>query len=145
MNNPLPTNYYEHYSEWQSSHGQPGYAQPSYVPQPAYPPVSPYPVYSIAATLPERGRGFALAGLVLGITSLTACVTFFLGSPVLILLGWLIGIPLSIVGSVLSAIGCRSTSRRAMAIIGLILSIIALVLLLLTLVIGIAYASTHPA
>ena len=145
MNNPAPTNYYEQYSEWQSSYGQPGYAQPSYVPQPAYPPVGPYPAYSFPATSPERGRGFALAGLVLGIISLTMCVTLFLGSPALILMGWLTGIPLSIVGSILSAIGCRSTSRRAMAITGLILSIIALVLLLLTLIIGIAIASTHPA
>ena len=79
-------------------------------------PYAPYPGVGVTLSQLEPGRGQAVAGLVLGIIGLLA---------------WLIpllGLPVSIVGIVLSALGRRSVSRRTMATIGLVLSIISLVL-----------------
>jgi hypothetical protein len=78
---------------------------------PPRPPIAPYP-----PATPEIGRGFALAGLILGIFALlTSPVPFF-------------GLPITIVGIVLSSVGRRSWSRRKMATWGLVLCIIALVM-----------------
>lgn len=56
--------------------------------------------------------GQALAGLILGICSLTLCC---------------IGLPSGIVGIILSAKGLKSKTRKGMAIPGLILSILAVI------------------
>jgi hypothetical protein len=75
--------------------------------------------YTGSMVVSERGNGLAVAGLVLGIVSLVAEVIIVL---------WPVGLPVAVVGVVLSALGRRSLSRRKMATWGLVLSIIALVL-----------------
>src|SRR6266487_5468961 len=97
MSNP---NLYENYSqnpEWQNNQPpppQPGYAptqyqQPgAYLPptqyqQPGmYPPLPPYYPYGVPAAPPDRGSGFAIAGLVLGIVSIVAAILPICGFPV---------------------------------------------------------------
>ncbi len=88
-------------------------------PQGMYPPPAQYPVYGAAHPVlqAEPGSGMAVASLVLGIISV---ITFFL---------WPVGLPVSIIGIVLGALGRRSVSRRTMATTGLVLSIVGLVLL----------------
>jgi len=116
--------------------------QPSYqpTPQPApyqppmqqpYPPVQTpgygpqygqqgaYPGASMAYGVPQQAdprKGFAIAGLVLGIVSLVLFWVFYLG------------IPVAIVGVIMSVLGRRSTQNRTMATVGLVLSIVAIVL-----------------
>ncbi len=97
---------------------------PGYGPQDTYGP----PYMPVAQQGP--GGGMAIAGLVLGIVSLILFWTIYLG------------IPLSIVGIVLSALGRRSPQRRTMATVGLVLSIVAIVLSLCFLGLGI-YGLTH--
>ena len=94
----------------------------------SYPPANQYPAYPGMPPgvmyPPEQGRGKAVAGLVLGIISMIA---------------WLlpiVGLPISIVGIVLAAQGRRSVSRRTLATVGLVLSIIALVLTLINAALG---------
>ncbi len=65
---------------------------------------------------PDQRKGFAIAGLVLGIVSLVLFWIFYLG------------IPVAIVGIIMSVLGRRSTQNRTMATVGLVLSIIAIVL-----------------
>ena len=58
---------------------------------------------------------------------------------------WLIplfGLPISVVGIIMAALGRRSVSRRKMATIGLVLSIIALILTLLSAAFGV-YIALH--
>ncbi|GAC1434366.1 MAG: hypothetical protein PVS3B3_05720 [Ktedonobacteraceae bacterium] len=110
---------------------QPVYQQPVPQPspyqqsvQPPYPPVqnpgygqqqapyyaAPYPVAS------EPGSALAIAGFILGIISIfTSWFPFF-------------GLIMPIVGIVLSALGRRSVSKRLLATIGLVLSIVAIVI-----------------
>lgn len=117
-------------------------------PQPAYLPAAAYPLYGVSTAQPERGRRLALAGLVLGIASLLAFVSMFFVTSVIALFAffWFGGLASSITGVILSALGRRSTSRKTMAIVGLVLSIIALVLgLIFTVVVIIMYAGQHPA
>ena len=94
---------------------QPGYPQPYGVP-----------------VLPDQNGGQAIAGLVLGIISMLA---------------WLLpicGLPVAIVGIVLSALGRKSVSRRTMATVGLVLSIIGLVLTLGNAALGVLMALPGP-
>lgn len=63
---------------------------------------------------PDQGGGMAIAGLILGIISIPAALVA------------VCGIVFGIIGIVLSAMGRRSVSRRTMATVGLILSIIGL-------------------
>ncbi len=105
----------------QSTYTQPDpYAQPgAYVPpQPSpYASSNPYGAMAQQYAPASDGRvGFAIAGLVLGILS--------------ILSSWIpfCGLPLPIIGIVMSALGRRSFSYRTMATVGLILSIIAIVI-----------------
>lgn len=107
-----PTQYAQPYagspSPYPSMPNQPGYGVPN--------PYAPYSGVGVTPSQLEPGRGQAVAGLVLGIIGLLA---------------WLVpllGVPVSIVGIVLSALGRRSVSRRTMATVGLVLSIISLVL-----------------
>jgi hypothetical protein len=65
---------------------------------------------------PDRRGGFAIAGLVLGIIGIVVALV-----PIC-------GLPVSIVGIVMSALGRQSVLRRTMAGWGLALSIIGLVL-----------------
>lgn len=65
---------------------------------------------------PDQNGGFAIAGLILGIVSIPAA---FIA---------ICGFVLGIAGIVMSALGRRSVSRRTMATVGLVLSIIAVVL-----------------
>lgn len=120
------------------------YASPP--PQPAYAPATPYPLYGVSTVQQERGRGSALAGLVLGIIGLLAEVAAVLVTslPALFALFWLGGLAISIVGIILSAFGCRSKSRKTMAMVGLVLSIIVLVIGLFFALLGVIYASQHP-
>jgi hypothetical protein len=94
------------------------YAQPQPVVNPyAQPAASPYgaPLYAPMPQL-DRGRGMALAGLILGIIGIIVWLIPFFGFPV------------TIVGIILSALGRRSTSRKGMALAGLVLGIVGLVL-----------------
>lgn len=68
---------------------------------------------SPAPTNTEAVDKSALLGMIFGIISFTLCC---------------IGLPTGIIGIVNSAKGLRSTSRKAMAIVGLILSILSVVL-----------------
>jgi hypothetical protein len=109
--------------------GQPGYPYPMMYAPPGYGmPGMP----GMPWAQPDQRRGLALAGMILGISSLTAEVLFFvlagLSLPAVADIVFLAALPVSIVGIVLSALGRKSVSRRAMAITGLVLSIIALVL-----------------
>ena len=61
---------------------------------------------------PTKADGYALTGLILGIVSGVCCCVPFIGPPCAIL------------GIIFSAKGLQSTERKAMAVIGLILSII---------------------
>ncbi len=85
----------------------PGYGQQSMYPGAYYMPV--------AQTAGPNG-GFAIAGLVLGIIS----IVFFWG--------FYFGIPVGIIGIIMSALGRRSPQRRTMATVGLVLSIVGIVL-----------------
>lgn len=123
------------YIQQPTQYDQSPYEQPSYVPpteyaqpdpyaqqQPnMYAPPNPYGQMAqqyapVAAPASDSRGGFAIAGLVLGILS--------------ILSSWIpfCGLPLPIVGIVMSALGRRSYSHRTMALVGLILSIVAIVI-----------------
>lgn len=113
-----PTQYQPPYPE-QPSYSQESYAQPpppyqqqAYVP-PTY--AAP-PPYGVPTRAPDKNMGFAIAGLVLGIIAIVS--------------SWypVCGLPLPIIGIVMSALGRRSASYRTMATVGLVLSIIALVI-----------------
>ena len=99
---------------------QPGYYPPPQYQQPGYyqPPGVYAPFGMPVAPLDRRG-GFAIAGLVLGIVGIVVALV-----PVC-------GLPVSIVGIVMSALGRQSVLRRTMAGWGLALSIIGLVLTVL--------------
>ncbi len=146
-----PTSYYPQNYEQQSENAQPyrnSAAQQPYVSlyaQPTYPAPEAYPMYGMPVATPERGRMAALTGLVLGAVSLVLSLAIFTGSVPLILISWFAGIPISITGIVFSALGCRSTTRKGMAITGLVLATIALVLAVLILIIGLAYNAAHHA
>ena len=101
----------------------PGYGLPQQAPYYA----APYPVAS------EPGSAMAIAGLILGIISIfTSWFPFF-------------GLVMPIVGIVLSLLGRRAVSKRLLATIGLILSIIALVISLgVITLIFIAAAHSNP-
>jgi hypothetical protein len=103
MSSQQPYDYYN-----QEPSPQPSYQQQPYQQQQFYPPVTSTPA--------EPGKGLAVAGLVLGIISLVFCFVPYIGFPV------------SIVGIFLAAFGRRSITRRTMATVGLVLSIIGLVL-----------------
>ncbi len=113
-----PTQYQPPYPE-QPSYSQesyfqppPPYSQQAYVP-PTY--AAPLP-YGVPARAPDKSMGFAIAGLVLGIIAIVS--------------SWypVCGLPIPIIGIVMSALGRRSVSYRTMATVGLVLSIIALVI-----------------
>ncbi len=156
MSTQYPDDNYPQNSGLPNNQGQnlpypPGYAQPypptqyeqpgSYPPPPQYqqagmyPPAAGYSAYAVPATSPDQGMGFAIAGLVLGIIAIISS-----WYPVL-------GLPIPIVGIVMSALGRRSVSYRTMATVGLVLSIIAIAIGILTtalvIIAGIA-RSTHP-
>jgi uncharacterized membrane protein len=79
----------------------------------------------------EPGRGIALAGFILGLVSLfTSWIPF-------------LGILVSVVGIILSAMGQRSISRKGLAIAGLVLSIITLVITVIVTIAILASASTY--
>jgi hypothetical protein len=108
------------------------YAQPQsnmYAPQP-----NPYGEMAqqyapLSAPASDSRAGFAIAGLVLGILS--------------ILSSWIpfCGLPLPIIGIVMSALGRRSFSHRTIAMVGLILSIVAIVIGVAITTIGLIAAS----
>jgi len=111
-----PTQYAQPYpsspSPYPSQPNQPGmYGAPN--------PYAPQAPYGIPTSQPQRADGLAIAGLVLGIISM---FTWLL---------WFFGLPVSIVGIILSVMGRRSATRRTMATVGLVLSIISLVLVLI--------------
>lgn len=93
------------------------------------PPVPPVPTVSPVAPVPRTNdkQGLAIASLVVGIINLCA---WFLP---------ICGGPLSIVGIVLGVLGLPST-RRGMAIAGIVLSSIALLLSIINAVAGVFLA-----
>ena len=135
QNPPYPPDYAQPYPPTQ--YEQPG----SYPPPPQYqqagmyPPPAGYSAYVVPAMPPDKGMGFAVTGLVLGIIAIVSSWYPFLG------------LPIPIVGIVMSALGRRSVSYRTMATAGLVLSIIAIVIGVLTtalVIIAVATHSTHP-
>ena len=126
------------YSQPPTQYEQPSYTQPDPYAQPAmYAPPNPYGAMAqqYAPPVSDSRTGFAIAGLVLGIVS--------------ILSSWypFCGLPLPIIGIVMSALGRRSRSYRTMATVGLILSIIAIAIGVITttfLLVAIAHNSTSP-
>jgi hypothetical protein len=115
--------------------------------QAAYSPLTSYPFYTIpgAPSVQER-QGEALAGFILSLLSLFAFISLFFGirgAPDFFL--WLGGLALSITGIVLSARGCRSITRKGLAIAGLVISIVSLVLLVALMTLGIVILFSHRA
>lgn len=113
-----PTQYQPPYPE-QPSYSQESYSQPPppYSLQAFVPPTYAAPLpYGVPARAPDKSMGFAIAGLVLGIIAIVS--------------SWypVCGLPIPIIGIVMSALGRRSVSYRTMATVGLVLSIIALVI-----------------
>ncbi|HJT59559.1 MAG TPA: hypothetical protein VJ761_23825 [Ktedonobacteraceae bacterium] len=100
---------------------------PPPAPQPMYPPV---PNQGMFVVPTEPGRGIALAGFILGLVSIFTSWIPFLGMIV------------SIVGIILSAMGQRSISRKGLAIAGLILSILTLIVALILTIAILASASS---
>jgi hypothetical protein len=89
---------------------------PPFPPPLMYPPPYPYPGYpGHFPQQTEAGSGMAVAGFTLGIISLITWI-----------IPLLIGLPIPVLGIIFSALGLRSTSRRTMATIGLVLSILGL-------------------
>lgn len=106
-------------------------------PQPGYAPANPYgqqpmayPPQFVPVLVKEPGRGQAMAGMILGIVGMILWLLPFLG------------LPIGIVGLIMSILGRRSVSRKGMALAGLILSIITLVLALSNCALG-AYLATR--
>jgi hypothetical protein len=157
-NYPSNPDWQDGYSQQQPVYGQDGYSQqPLQYEQPLYTQpdpyaqsnpyaqplptmyAAPYSYGTMAQQYAPRGsdsrNGFAITGLVLGILS--------------ILSSWypFCGLPLPILGIVMSALGRRSFSYRTMATVGLVLSIIAIVIGVITttvIFIAIAQNSTTP-
>ena len=128
-NQQIPPTQYAQQSEFVPANPYPpqpsNYPPPNPYDTPSTPPPNPYappvygqqPVYPYPATpQPERGRGLAIAGMILGIISMVAWLLPFLGFPT------------AIVGLILSILGRRSVTRKGMALAGIILSSIALAL-----------------
>jgi hypothetical protein len=138
--------------EWQSS-PPPNYPSPSgsspWQPptlpliQPGYPPPSTPFAYDRPMTVPLRISRLAPAGLILGIISLIVSLGIFVRVPVLALIFLMSGFITSTAGIIFSALSLRSVSRKAMAVVGLALSITTFVLLLLLLLLGLLVSSTQ--
>ena len=136
QNPPYPPGYAQSYPPTQ--YEQPGSSYPpppQYQQAGMYPPPAGYSAYAVPATSPDKGMGFAIAGLVLGIIAIIS--------------SWypVFGLPIPIVGIVMSALGRRSVSYRRMATAGLVLSIIAIAIGILTtalVIIAAIVRSNHP-
>jgi len=101
--------------------------------QPLYqqPPNTPYmpPTYAIQS--PERGRGMAITGLIMGILSIFSALL-----PI-------VGLIFPILGIIFSIMGRRSVSLRTVATIGMILSIVGIVFSFIMIFVYIQIGS-HP-
>lgn len=151
MNNQPPTSYNPP-PEWQSSppSGYPSPSgsspwQPPTLPliQPGYPPPSMPFAYDRPMTVPLRISRLAPAGLILGIISFIVGLGIFSGVPILVAIFLISGFITSTAGIIFSALSLRSVSRKALAVIGLALSITVFVVLLLLLLIGILVSITR--
>ncbi len=116
-------------------------------PPPDFPPNGPG-AYLKAMTLPLQLQPsrFAPVGLILGIVGFIVSLGVFSGAGPLFPFSFAFGCILSTAGIVFSALSLKSISRKALAIIGLVLSIITFSLLLLVTLIGIlagALAAPH--
>ena len=124
-----PGSYYPP-SEYPPSGGYPPQQPEGHYPQQgAYPQQYGYPQASVPMAQPERGGGFAIAGLILGIVSIP------------IALFAICGYITAILGFIFSIIGMRAPSKRTMAIIGLILSILGFIASIISSIIGVAIMS----
>jgi len=152
MNDQPPISYNPS-PEWQSS-PPPNYLSPSgsspWQPptlpliQPGYPPPGTPFAYDRPMTVPLRISRLAPAGLILGIISLIVSLgIFFVRVPVLAAICLMSGFITSTSGIIFSALSLRSVSRKAMAVVGLALSIITFVLLLLLLFLSLLVSSAQ--
>ena len=125
--NPGPTGQHNPYSTPQPgpfAGGPQGYGQ--YSAPPGYQATQPggYPGWTPAAATPGTGNGRAVAGLILGILSLAL---FFFN---------VLDVPLVVLGIIFSSLGLaaakRGEGRRAMALAGLICSLIAVLVVAAT-------------
>lgn len=126
----MPNQAYTSPASYPSS-GMPGAYQPAanqWSQQPVGYTANPYNVYP--GVQGDRRGGMALAGMILGIISMVAWLLPF------------VGLPVSVVGLILSALGRASVSRRTMATVGLVLSILALALTLCNAAAGV-YMNMH--
>src|SRR2546421_7221602 len=114
---------------------QPGMPHP--MQQPPYFPSQAPTLYPRAMTRPLRPSRLAPAGLILGIVGLLISLGVFSRVTPLFIFSLAFGFILSTAGMVFSALSLSSISRKALAIIGLILSIITFLLLLLVTLLGI--------
>jgi hypothetical protein len=114
----------------------PGYPPSGYPPQPpegnypqqgAYPPPPHYgyPQPRVPMTQPETGGGFAIAGLILGIVSIP------------IALFAICGYITSILGIIFSILGLRAPSKRTMATIGIVLSVLGFIASIASSILGV--------
>jgi Protein of unknown function (DUF3592) len=77
---------------------------------------------------PQLRNREALVGFILGIVGLVLCAGRIFGVPVLAALFLVCGFPLTIIGIVVSAVGCRLQVRRSKALWGLLFSCVGFIL-----------------
>lgn len=106
------------YQQQQSYMYTDAYQSPQSLPMPVYAPVYVVPpLYLVMVPPPDRHKGVAITGFVLGLISL---ISGFLPCGM--------GVIVPCVGITFSALGLRSTQHQGLAITGLILSILGLLL-----------------
>gem|GEM_PF-1453703 len=106
--------------------------QGGYYPTPdAYQQAQPYGYPAAPVAAPEKGGGFAIAGLILGIVSIPIAVFAICGYITAIL------------GLVFSILGRRAPSKRTIATIGIVLSIIGFIASIISSAVGVMLLSNQ--
>lgn len=106
---------------------------------------SPYSEDPQRQSQPQLGNRLAIAGVVFGIIGMFTWLYTFpaLGIPIIGFILWIILFAIPILGIILSALGRSSPTRRDMATVGLVLSIISLVLTIAVRIMA-GIANSHP-
>jgi hypothetical protein len=107
------------------------YVPGSHSSQPAPPSSAPGGIRAGLVGLPQPRNGAALAGFILGIIGLMLAAGRIAGVPVLAALFLASGLPLTIIGILVSAVGCSLQVRRAKALWGLLFSCVAFILFII--------------